>query len=344
MLVRELSLYRKSWTEPFDTVYFGGGTPGILLPEEIEYLVVSVRDAQGIADGAEITLEANPDDVLSHKLQAWQRAGINRISIGVQALDDHVLRWMNRSHSADEALHALHMLSNEGFTNVNADLIYGLPGITAHQLREWVTAFRDAGVTHISAYALTVEPRTVLAKQVNSGTSCLPEDELVSDQFLSLRQDLETAGFIQYELSNFALRGYESQHNAAYWTGVPYLGLGPSAHSFDGERRWWNVRSNARYLELLTAGVPAIEGEELLTRRERYHEYIMTGLRKTEGIDTALAMTLSNGLFSQYLPQIKRWKESGLMIAEGNNLRLTHQGMLLSDHIISRLFLDEAAI
>lgn len=341
MLAKELDLCRPTWPAPWDTVYFGGGTPGILLNEEVTGLIAHIRNTSGIIPGAEITLEVNPDDVTGQKADAWRDSGINRISLGVQALDDIVLRWMNRSHTASDALSALERLSRSGITNINADLIYGLPEVSVSMVQAWVGALNDAGVSHISAYALTVEPRTVLAKQVREGKACLPEDSSVTGQYINLREILQDAGFVQYELSNFAKPGCESRHNRSYWAGIPYLGLGPSAHSYDGIRRWWNVRSNAKYIEMLQSDRFAVEGEETLTPRNRYNEYIMTGLRRIEGIQIRQADLLSEGAFSGLSETIGTWVNNGWAHIDASSVRLTPQGMMLSDYLISQLFLDE---
>lgn len=241
--------------EPIDTIYFGGGTPSLLSNDELKLLLDTIYASYHVSPNAEITLEANPDDINTTLLTEWKQAGINRLSIGVQSFRDQDLRWMNRAHSASQSFESLKTAQDKGFNNISIDLIYGLPDFSNEVWQQNVEQALALEIPHLSCYALTVEPKTALENFIHSGKSKPVDPELQSSQFLLLMDWLKTGGFEHYEISNFAKPGFRSRHNSSYWQGKPYFGFGPSAHSFDGKKtRWWNVANNAVYSKQWTGG------------------------------------------------------------------------------------------
>ncbi|MFT3884637.1 MAG: radical SAM family heme chaperone HemW [Flavobacteriales bacterium] len=321
---------------PFGTVYFGGGTPSLLTTEELRAFL-DIAQAQGIASGAEVTLEANPDDITQERLLEWRAAGITRISLGTQSFRDDRLKWMGRAHDAQQALRSLGLIAKAGFTSWTIDLIYGLPGMTIAEWDEQLRIALDHGLPHLSAYCLTIEERTALHKQVAKGLVRPAHDEEQAAQFEHAIARMEAAGVEQYEISNFGRPGHFAQHNSNYWKGVPYLGIGPSAHSFDGSRRRWNVANNLRYADAIERGDEYWE-EEVLTPAQRMNERILTGLRTTWGVDLrALGGELSTAqaeIAAQYV-------RSGDLLIQEERLLLTRKGRNFADRIASDLFLTE---
>ena len=268
--------------ETIETIYFGGGTPSVLDASEIETLISSVQNNFPVAKDAEITLEANPDDLSNDKIVELSKSPINRLSIGVQSFFDEDLKLMNRAHNAQEAEECI-KTAQEHFENISIDLIYGIPGADNER---WMTNIKKAialQVPHISSYALTVEPRTALKKFIEKGLVPNVDDEQAEEQFHMLLDALENEGFVNYEISNFGREGFFSKNNTSYWQGKKYLGIGPSAHSFDGQVRSWNVRNNIKYIRALEMGKLPLE-REALSITDRYNEYVMTGLRTIWGV------------------------------------------------------------
>lgn len=304
--------------QPIDTIYFGGGTPSALPPEDIERIFKAIVSSQAISSNAEITLEANPDDITMENLAAWKQIGINRLSIGIQAFQENLLVAWNRSHTAKQALEVIPLAQSQGYHNISADLIYGGQGLTDE---EWINNLQkliDLNVPHISAYALTIETGTVLAHHIKKGKAKAPDDEQSNRQFSMMQSILKESGYEQYEVSNFAKPGFQSRHNKSYWSGEHYLGLGPSAHSFNGLSRQWNVANNIKYTHALQHDTVPFEVEEL-SDTERYNELVMTGLRTSAGIDNGRIKKL--GLFFEsYL------KESVKPFIEQNKIFETEQG------------------
>ena len=268
------------------SIYFGGGTPSLLAENELGAILDLLHQRFNISPSAEITLEANPDDITAEKVSAWRESGINRLSIGIQSFYEEHLLWMNRAHSATQALECISIARQGGIANMTIDLIYGIPCLTDEQWASNVQRAIEFGIPHLSCYALTVEPKTALDALIrkNKLADINPDDQ--ARQFLLLTELLEQAGYEHYEISNFARPGFRSRHNSSYWQGVPYLGLGPSAHSYANGKRQWNIASNIRYIESIRAGEIPFE-EELLTTTQQYNEYIMTALRTLEGINFA---------------------------------------------------------
>ena len=269
--------------EKINTVYFGGGTPSLLSSEEIKTLLSTLRKHFDIDETAEVTLETNPDDISEKSLQSWKAAGINRLSIGVQSFFEEELRWMNRAHNAEQAKSAL-TLATKAFDNITIDLIYGSPLLTDEMWKQNVDQAIAFGIPHLSCYALTVEEKTPLHKSIALQQSAPVDPEKQARQFLLLMQWLRDAGYEHYEVSNFAKPGYRSRHNSSYWQGEKYLGLGPSAHSYNGIERRWNVANNSTYIRGIENDQPERE-KEMLTETEKLNEMIMISLRTKEGMD-----------------------------------------------------------
>lgn len=310
-----------------DTLYLGGGTPSRLGGEGIRDLILLVRRYFSPGESAEVTIEANPDDVTAESASAWRVSGVNRVSLGVQTFDDRVLEWMHRTHDAAQAVEAVRILRATGIENVSIDLIFALPESLG---RSWESDLRQ-GLSlepdHISLYGLTIEPRTPLARWQKRGRVVPAEEDRYAADFLLADELTAAEGYTHYEVSNFARPGRESRHNSAYWTGAEYLGMGPSAHSFDGETRRWNVAPYARWLELLESGHSVIEGTERLTEENRRSEKVYLGLRT------------ANGLMASGSDRVtaRRWSDEGWAKIEGEIVRLTPEGWLRLDSLAAGL-------
>jgi oxygen-independent coproporphyrinogen-3 oxidase len=325
--------------EPVKTIYFGGGTPSILGVQDLSFLISHLRKHYAVVQDAEITLEANPDDISAEKLRAWKDAGINRLSIGVQSFFEEELRWMNRAHSSEQAIGSLQLAVKE-FDNITIDLIYGSPLLTDAMWKHNVETAVDLGIPHLSCYALTVEEKTPLHKLIHTNKSPDVDNEKQARQFLLLMQWLKEKGYEHYEVSNFAKPGFRSRHNSSYWKGEKYLGLGSSAHSYNGSERRWNVANNSLYIKGVEENHPQRE-TELLTPAQMLNEYIMISLRTSEGIDLQkLAREFGDNHKNELEKQLKKFLDSGLVTLQDAVARLTDQGMLRADGIASALFVD----
>lgn len=322
-----------------ETIYFGGGTPSLLTAIQIREILGTLHELYSISANAEITLEANPDDLDRPHLEAMRASGINRLSIGVQSFAEADLQAMRRSHNAVQARQAILDAQSSGFDNISLDLIYGIPGSSMAQWKDNVQQALDLGPQHLSAYALTVEPQTLLHDQVNKGYVALPEDAAYHLQFFHLIDALEQAGWEHYELSNFATPGFRSRHNSAYWLGVPYLGLGPSAHSYHKPVRSWNLRNNAQYLRAIAEGGKGLQEREVLSPRDQLNEYLMTHFRKADGVDLERMKTEWDfDLLTREREALNDFQQKGWMTQEGNMLVLSREGKMMSDAIIRDLF------
>ncbi|MFK7784390.1 MAG: radical SAM family heme chaperone HemW [Crocinitomicaceae bacterium] len=318
------------------TIYFGGGTPSILKKEEIAHLLKTIRSNFEVDSAVEISLEANPDDISKHSLIEWKSLGINRLSIGLQSFKEEDLKWMNRAHTVDEAQNCVRLAQSEGFDNLTVDLIYGLPNLSMEEWRNHVQTVINFGVPHISAYCLTVEEKTALHKLVETGKVETPSDDTQGEQFLELLKMLEENEYQQYEISNFSKDGFESKHNGNYWKGEWYLGVGPSAHSFNGDSRRWNVANNRRYLKAIEEGENYSETEEL-SLENQFNERILIGLRTVLGVDLNELAAISQPLASFY-DKIESFVESKWMVKRDSVISLTKEGRLRADYIASELF------
>ncbi|MCB9182680.1 MAG: radical SAM family heme chaperone HemW [Flavobacteriales bacterium] len=322
---------------PVSTIYFGGGTPSLLETERIASIMQLTRDLFRVQRDAEVTLEANPDDIAADRLEAWKAAGITRLSLGTQSFREDRLRWMGRAHDADQALRSIELIAKAGFASWTIDLIYGLPGMSITEWEEQLSIALDHGMPHLSAYCLTVEPRTALAHQVKKRIVAMPGDEAQSAQFDHLMVRMERAGLEHYEISNFGRPGHHARHNSSYWEGVSYLGIGPSAHSYDGLNRRWNVANNARYTKAVTGGEPYWE-EERLTPAQRTNERLLTGLRTSKGVELA---QLELDPLRLQPKAVERWTASGHLLQADGRLVLTKAGRHFADRIASDLFVDD---
>lgn len=340
-LLKEISLQQNYLpAEPVNTIYFGGGTPSLLTIDELSCILQTLRQQFNVAVDAEITLEANPDDLGEEKLKEWRQAGINRLSIGVQSFFEDDLRWMNRAHTAQQAIGNL-QLAKKYFDNITIDLIYGTPTLPDDKWQHNVQQAIALGIPHLSCYALTVEPGTALASMINKHKTTDVNTEDQARQFLLLMDWLQAAGYEHYEISNFALPGMRSRHNSSYWQGASYLGLGPSAHSFNGKSRQWNIANNALYIKSLQEDKVPFE-IETLTETQRLNEYIMTSLRTVEGLSIAWVVNRygerkANQLQRASLPFI----DSGKMRIYNDHLQLTKEGKLFADGIAAELFTSD---
>lgn len=340
-ICKEAVLRKAFLQEPIDTIYLGGGTPSLLSGSELEILLNTLNEHYTISPDAEITLEANPDDIDSEKLNHWHQAGINRLSIGIQSFFEEDLQWMNRAHNAEQAKHCIELAQTAGFYNLTIDLIYGTPGLTNERWKQNIETALTLGIPHLSCYALTVEPNTALDVMVRKGTKKEIDTDHQATHFNTLTETLQNAGFEHYEISNFAKPGFRSKHNSSYWQGKPYLGLGPSAHSFDGHvTRQWNISNNPLYISSLQQGIIPLESETLTTV-QRINEYLMTSLRTIEGISL-------NFLENKWGEESKQavLKAAQIHVAQQNielreqHIILTAQGKFLADGIAADLFVE----
>lgn len=325
------------------SIYFGGGTPSLLTGDEIDRLIGQVGKHFEIARDVEITLEANPDDLLKPQVEALRKTAINRFSIGIQSFFEEDLRWMNRAHNASEAEAAIMRVQDAGFENITADLIYGYPLLTDEKWKANIAKLIAFGIPHISSYSMTVEQRTALAHFIKQGKTAPMQDAQSANQMAILIETLTGDGFEHYEISNFAKGGNYAKHNTNYWRGKHYLGIGPSAHSFNGESRGWNIANNAKYLEGVRSKAPAHE-TETLSLYDRMNEYIMTSLRTMWGIDLdKVEHDFGQDIARQLTIQVKQFIALGeVEQTDGQHYRLTTKGKFMTDHIASELFfLDE---
>ena len=324
--------------QTIETIYFGGGTPSLLNIEELQQIMQTLRQQFIISADAEITLEANPDDVTDEKLNGWKKQGINRLSIGIQSLFEEDLQWMNRAHTAEEAKQVIKKARAAGFNSFTVDLIYGNPGLTDEKSISNINWVLQQNINHLSCYALTVEEKTPLDKLIRQQKKTDVDAAQQSRQFVMLMNELDKAGFEHYEISNFAKPGYRSKHNSSYWKGVHYLGLGPSAHSFNGISRQWNVANNQQYIQALQQHTIPFEKEEL-TKAQQLNEYIMTSLRLLEGCDlTYVAEQFGPAAADRLKTEAALFVNSGQMAVLNNHLVLTQQGKLFADGIAADLF------
>lgn len=326
--------------EAVRTIYFGGGTPSLASAEWIGRAIEQCREMFDCSPLEEVTLEANPDDLSEEYLRALREVGVNRLSIGVQSFDDEVLRTMNRRHDAAAAVRAVETARAVGFDNITIDLIYGLPFGPKDALTRSLAQAVALGVEHVSAYHLTIEPNTRFGRMAERGELAPVPEEESERQYNQVHTTLTEAGYDHYEISNFAREGRRSRHNSSYWQSQPYLGIGPAAHSFDGESRVWARSSVADYL----AGVDRGEcyENELLTATDRYNETIMTSLRCREGVDQAeLEKKFGRARKEYFVNETARFVVSGVLVSDGNRVAMCPERWLVSDSVIAELFIDD---
>lgn len=337
-IIREIEMRKNELNnETIETIYFGGGTPSLLTQNEIDSIIAAVYNYHEV-DRPEITLEANPDDLSEEKIKELAASKVNRLSIGIQSFFEHDLKLMNRAHNSEEAKKCLE-IATQYFDNISLDLIYGIPGASNEQWEENIDIALGFNVPHISSYALTVEPKTALANFVEKEIIPDVDDEQAEIQFFMLIDKLDDAGFIHYETSNFGKEGYLSLNNSAYWQGKNYLGIGPSAHSYNGRERSWNIRNNAKYVKAIQNDELPIE-RETLTKKDSYNEYIMTGLRTIWGVSMDRVEDDYGKKYRVYLEnQSEKYIKEELLYIHNGNLKTTEKGKFLSDGIASDLFM-----
>jgi oxygen-independent coproporphyrinogen-3 oxidase len=346
-ILKEMALrqhYLPDASTALETIYFGGGTPSLLTGAELARIFDAIQTHFTVSPQAEITLEANPDDLSPAKLAELVASPVNRLSIGLQSFHEPHLRLMNRAHSAQESGQAVRAAQAAGFENISVDLIYGVPAASHAIWEDDLARLLELGVPHVSAYALTIEPDTAFGRRLKKGTFVAPPEEFVAHQFETLLARLRAHGYEQYEISNFCQPGRESRHNANYWRGVPYLGLGPSAHSFDGRSRQYAVANNPQYVAaVLERGeVPATV--EQLSPLDQANEYLLTTLRTSRGCDLAhLRDALGLDLLAGRADYLASLTTQGMATLAGGVLRLTDAGKLLADHITLELFAEAPA-
>ncbi len=324
---------------PLQSIYFGGGTPSVLETSEINQLLKKIEQFHDILPNAEITLEANPDDLTEAKLQQLSKTKINRLSIGVQSFFDNDLEYMNRAHNANEAITCIKNAKKYGFDNLTIDLIYGTPTMSNKQWQENLDTIFELNIPHISCYCLTVEPKTALEHFVKNGKSEPVDEVQAAEQFEILVAEMTKRGYEHYEISNFAKPDFYAVHNSNYWTGKKYLGIGPSAHSFNGATRQWNIAHNQQYINSLAKNQLNFE-LETLSNIDQYNEYLMTGLRTIWGVDLTYIATFGPIEKAHFLEKTQPFIDNETMIQHGNQFTLSSKGRFLSDGIISELFLD----
>ncbi|SHF76209.1 oxygen-independent coproporphyrinogen-3 oxidase [Flavobacterium fluvii] len=337
-LVKELQMRKTEFKdEVVETIYFGGGTPSILTIDEIRFLIDAVYENYAVAENPEITLEANPDDLLNERIIELSKTPINRLSIGIQSFFEEDLVMMNRAHNSAEAQKCLEE-ATKYFDNISLDLIYGIPGMSNQKWKQNIETALSFGIPHISSYALTVEPKTALNKLIQTGKIAKPKDEVAEAHFQILVETLENNDFIHYELSNFGKENYFSKNNSAYWLGKKYIGIGPSAHSYDGISRSWNVSNNSIYLKSLEENKLPNE-IEILSKSDRYNEYVMTGLRTIWGVSLDRIEQEFGKDYLDYLQKLSRkFINDDLLFIDEKILKPTPKGKFLTDGIASDLF------
>ena len=340
-LLHELELQKDYLSgAPLDSIYFGGGTPSILEASELGLIFDKIQQLHDISPKAEITLEANPDDLSNTKIQDLRATPINRFSIGVQSFFEEDLQFMNRAHNAQEADYSIKAAQDAGFNNITIDLIYGSPTTSDKQWQANIDKAIGLQVPHLSCYCLTVEPKTALGNWVSTGKVAPLDDAQAVRQFDQLMDSMEKAGFLHYEISNYAQPGYEAIHNSNYWNGVPYLGIGPSAHSFNGTSRQWNIANNMKYLKAME--VHEIPAEvETLTLQERYNEYVMTALRTSKGVLNAVLEGQFGDFISEFDKEVKAHLELGHIEQSESGYHLTRSGKHLADQVAASFFVVE---
>jgi oxygen-independent coproporphyrinogen-3 oxidase len=338
-LLKEINLTTDIADEKISTIYFGGGTPSILSITDLQMLLDKLNKHFFIEDNAEITLEANPDDITAEKLKAWKQLGINRFSLGIQSFDNKELQWMNRAHTAEESVLCIDKIKDAGFTNFSIDLIYGSPLLSNETWVNNINIAVEKSVPHISCYALTVEPNTPLQKLIALKKKENVSSEKQSEQFLLLQQALKAAGYEHYEISNFAKPGMQSRHNSSYWQGKKYFGFGPSAHSYDGKKiRRWNVANNTLYINCIEKNILPYE-EEILTPVQQLNEYIMTSLRTMQGLHLVHVINqFGKESAEKITASAKKWKATDKLIISNEKIILTDEGKLFADGIAADLF------
>ena len=333
---QELILRKSEISEKIHTIYFGGGTPSLLYKSELELILNTVKDNFILGQNVEITLEANPEDISVENLILWKEQGINRLSIGLQSFKESDLTWMNRSHNVDEGIKSVKLAQSYGFKNISVDIMYGLPNLSSKEWNSHLQSVLALNVSHISAYCLTIEPKTALFQEVKKKKILPANDEVQSIQFEEMIEFLAINGYEQYEISNFARDEQYSKHNSNYWKGVPFLGIGPSAHSFNGTHRRWNISNNTKYYKTIWAG-QTWYSEELLSKEDQWNELFLTGLRTKWGVSKEKIVALG-GFLKKEQKIIENYHLEELLVETKTAFCLSKKGLLFADAITENLF------
>ncbi len=335
---KELVLRKNEITEVIETIYFGGGTPSLLTIDEIQFLIDTIYQNFDVVKNPEITLETNPDDLSKNQIIKLSKSPVNRLSIGIQSFFEDDLKSMNRAHTSSESIDCLSEATRY-FDNITIDLIYGIPNMSEEKWKQNLQKAVDFGVNHISSYALTVEPKTALASFIKSGKYPPLDESLAAKHFDILVEETKKNGFVQYEISNFGKNGFFSKHNTSYWLGKQYLGVGPSAHSYNGKERSWNISNNTKYIKSLEQNKLPSESE-ILSKNDQFNEYIMTGLRTIWGVDLEKVRTDFGENFEAHLLDVSTvFLNQELLVLENSILKATNKGKFLVDGIASDLFM-----
>lgn len=337
-IVKEIQLKSLGFDEQLTTIYFGGGTPSLLNNEELLRIVEAIYKSYQVSKKIEFTLECNPDDLSKQKLIELKNAGVNRLSIGTQSFYDDDLQFFNRAHTANEAEKSILMSQDIGFENITIDLIYGTPILTEKKWEYNLNKVEALKIPHLSAYSLTIEPKTAINHQLKIKKIKLPPEEDVIKQFNTLMDFANQLGMIHYEISNFAKEGFFSQHNSNYWRGEKYLGIGPSAHSFYNNKRWWNVSNNSNYIKAIQNELTFFEVENI-DEQTAYNEYVLTRLRTIWGVDlTDLSKSFSPKFVTYFIDESKKYLNSTHLQKNNHVISLTKKGIFIADKISSDLF------
>jgi oxygen-independent coproporphyrinogen-3 oxidase len=338
-LIKEIESKKEILKEPISSIYFGGGTPSLLNNDDLLLILDALNKNYTITPTVEITFECNPDDISKTKLNELKNAGINRLSIGIQSFFEDDLQLFNRAHNSDQAKESILLSQDTGFDNITVDLIYGSPLLTQQKWEDNLTQIGKLNIPHLSAYTLTVEPNTALQHQVKTNQINLPTDEQAIAQFKTLIEVTESFGLTQYEISNFGKEGFYSFHNSNYWKGVEYLGFGPSAHSYIGNKRFWNVSNNIKYIKSINDNINYWE-EETIDEITAYNEYILTRLRTIWGIETNyISENFSPLIFNHFNKELAPYLKSSYLQISNNTIKLSKEGIFIADKISSDLFL-----
>lgn len=336
---KEMEIRSEEINEEINTVYFGGGTPSLIESESIASILNQANKYFKIAQDAEITLEANPDDINLLKAKNWKSMGINRFSLGIQSFADENLQWMNRAHNAVQSFAAIEIIRNAGFENFSIDLIYGTPGQSMEGWLKDIETTLKLNIPHLSCYALTVEEKTALQTLIQKGEKQEVNQDEQAERFNILMELTAEAGYHHYEISNLALPGFESKHNSSYWEGLSYIGFGPSAHSYDGEKRKWNIANNIKYVEAIAKHELPLE-EETLSQNDKLNEYTMTSIRRSKGIEkNRLIQMGGEKKFFEIKKMIQPYLENNKVVEDEKGWRLTNLGKFFADGIAASLFI-----
>ncbi len=337
-ILQEIMQRKNDWkNESFDTIYFGGGTPSIVKADDIDKIIKALYKHYNINEKPEISLEANPDDLTEHKIKKWKASGINRLSVGIQSFHQEDLIKLNRSHTAKQALDGIKRIQDLGINNITIDLIYGIPGLTDEKLQYNLQQVYNFNIPHVSAYALTVEPKTALAHQIEKNIFPQVSDSQASRQFNLLRSSLMQKGFLHYEVSNFGKQDFISQHNSSYWKNKLYIGLGPAAHSYNKTSRRWNISNNALYIKRINKD--AYYEIEKLSQKDRYNEMIMTGLRTMWGVNLQEVKNLGDTYYQHLMKQSKTYLDAQQLILTDQAILTPPSMLFLIESVMADLFL-----